>query len=109
MADARGFITLHRATPRRQAPEERVRHWREFYSPMTDDALRSQGARCMDCGVAFCQSDYGCPVHNVVPEWNDLVRLGAWREASAALHSTNNFPELTGRLCPAPCESACVL
>jgi glutamate synthase (NADPH/NADH) small chain len=76
---------------------------------MAPTALQEQGARCMDCGVPFCQGDAGCPVRNVIPEWNDLVFRGRWREASDSLHATNNFPELTGRLCPAPCESACVL
>ena len=109
MGDVRGFLTLRRAMPMRQPLEQRVRHWREFYVPIADDALRAQGARCMDCGVPFCQSDSGCPVRNVIPEWNDLVHTDHWREASDVLHSTNNFPELTGRLCPAPCESACVL
>jgi glutamate synthase (NADPH/NADH) small chain len=109
MGDVRGFIKLRRATPSRQPVEQRVRHWREFYSTMPEPELRDQGARCMDCGVPFCQSDAGCPVQNLIPEWNDLVHEGRWREASDVLHSTNNFPELTGRLCPAPCESACVL
>jgi glutamate synthase (NADPH) small chain len=88
---------------------ERLATWQEFYEPGTDDTLRAQGARCMDCGVPFCQGDTGCPVRNLIPEWNDLVSRGRWREAFDALHATNNFPELTGRLCPAPCESACVL
>jgi glutamate synthase (NADPH) small chain len=88
---------------------ERITSWREFYEPASDDALRGQGARCMDCGVPFCQGDTGCPVRNLIPEWNDLVYRGRWRDALDALHATNNFPELTGRLCPAPCESACVL
>ena len=109
MGDARGFITLRRAAPRREPVEERVRHWREFYSPMPSGEVKAQGARCMDCGVPFCQGDTGCPVRNVIPEWNDLVHRDRWREASDVLHSTNNFPEFTGRLCPAPCESACVL
>jgi len=109
MGDHRGFITLRRATPARQPAADRIQHWREFYAPMSDAALRAQGARCMDCGVPFCQSDSGCPVQNVIPEWNELVRRGRWREASESLHATNNFPEFTGRLCPAPCESACVL
>ena len=103
------FLTLRRATPRREPAGERVRHWREFYEPMSDPALREQGARCMDCGVPFCQSDTGCPVRNVIPEWNALVQHGRWQDALEALHATNNFPEFTGRLCPAPCESACVL
>lgn len=109
MRDPKGFLTLRRATPGRQAVEERVRHWREFYGPVPESAVRTQGARCMDCGVPFCQGDTGCPVRNIIPEWNELVSRGEWRDALESLHSTNNFPELTGRLCPAPCESACVL
>jgi glutamate synthase (NADPH/NADH) small chain len=109
MADPKAFLTLRRATPGRQAVEDRVRHWREFYGPVPEDVVRTQAARCMDCGVPFCQGDSGCPVRNVIPEWNGLVREGEWRAALESLHATNNFPELTGRLCPAPCESACVL
>jgi glutamate synthase (NADPH/NADH) small chain len=109
MADPKAFITLRRATPERQAVQERVRHWGEFYQPAPEQAVRTQAARCMDCGVPFCQGDTGCPVRNVIPEWNALVQRGDWREALDSLHATNNFPELTGRLCPAPCESACVL
>ena len=88
---------------------ERTSDWRELYQPNDEQALRTQGTRCMDCGVPFCQGDTGCPVQNVIPEWNGLVREGRWKDAFHALHATNNFPELTGRLCPAPCESACVL
>jgi glutamate synthase (NADPH/NADH) small chain len=109
MGDPKGFITLRRAAPSRQPAEARVRHWHEFYAPLETAAVQVQGARCMDCGVPFCQGDTGCPVRNLIPEWNDLVYRGRWREASDALHATNNFPEFTGRLCPAPCESACVL
>ena len=109
MADPKGFLTLRRATPERQAVEDRVRHWGEFYRPAPESAVQTQAARCMDCGVPFCQGDTGCPVRNIIPEWNDLVSRGEWREALESLHATNNFPELTGRLCPAPCESACVL
>ena len=109
MGDPRGFVTLTRAVASRQPVAERVRHWGEFYQPLGTPAVQTQGARCMDCGVPFCQGDTGCPVHNVIPEWNDLIYRGRWREALDALHATNNFPELTGRLCPAPCESACVL
>ena len=109
MADPKAFITLRRATPDRQAVEERVHHWGEFYQPVGDAKVRTQAARCMDCGVPFCQGDTGCPVQNIIPEWNKLVERGDWRAAFESLHSTNNFPELTGRLCPAPCESACVL
>src|SRR5690242_17444523 len=109
MGDPRAFITLRRATATRQPVADRVRHWGEFYEPLGTTTVESQGARCMDCGVPFCQGDSGCPVRNVIPEWNDLVYHGRWREALDALQATNNFPELTGRLCPAPCESACVL
>jgi len=109
MGELRGFLTLQRATPSRESVTSRVQHWREFYTPMAEHSLREQGARCMDCGVPFCQGDTGCPVRNVIPDWNDLVYRGRWRDALDTLHATNNFPELTGRLCPAPCESACVL
>ena len=109
MADPKAFLTLRRATPDRQAVEERVHHWGEFYRPAPESAVKTQAARCMDCGVPFCQGDTGCPVRNVIPEWNGLVQRGDWREALDSLQATNNFPELTGRLCPAPCESACVL
>lgn len=103
------FIQIQRADPTRRPVAERTRDWREMYERSSDETLRAQGARCMDCGVPFCQGDTGCPVQNVIPEWNALVRSGRWREAAHALHATNNFPEFTGRLCPAPCESACVL
>jgi glutamate synthase (NADPH/NADH) small chain len=109
MADPKAFLTIRRATPERQAVEDRVHHWGEFYRPAPESAVQTQAARCMDCGVPFCQGDTGCPVRNVIPEWNGLVQRGDWREALESLHATNNFPELTGRLCPAPCESACVL
>src|SRR5688500_18415979 len=109
MRDPKGFLTLRRATPARQAVEERLTHWGEFYSPAPDPAVQTQAARCMDCGVPFCQGDTGCPVRNIIPEWNDLVSRGEWHSALDSLHATNNFPELTGRLCPAPRESACVL
>jgi glutamate synthase (NADPH/NADH) small chain len=109
MADPKAFLTLRRATPERQAVEERVGHWGEFYRPTPEASVRTQAARCMDCGVPFCQGDTGCPVRNIIPEWNALVQRGDWREALDSLQATNNFPELTGRLCPAPCESACVL
>ncbi len=109
MRDPKNFLTLRRATPKRQAVDERLAHWGEFYSPVPESDVQAQAARCMDCGVPFCQGDSGCPVRNIIPEWNDLVNRGEWHEALESLHSTNNFPELTGRLCPAPCESACVL
>jgi glutamate synthase (NADPH) small chain len=88
---------------------QRIRTWREFYEPLPDDSLQAQATRCMDCGVPFCQGDTGCPVENLIPEWNDLVSRRRWKDALDALHATNNFPEFTGRLCPAPCETACVL
>ncbi len=109
MGDPKGFLKLKREGPKRLPVEVRVRTWKEMYEPMTEEALRSQGARCMDCGVPFCQSPAGCPVQNIIPDWNDLVYRGRWKDALKTLHSTNNFPEFTGRLCPAPCESACVL
>ena len=109
MADPRGFMHFARETPTRRAVELRVLDWQEMYEPFPEDKLRNQGGRCMDCGVPFCQSNVGCPVVNLIPEWNDMVHRGRWKDALKALHSTNNFPEFTGRLCPAPCESACVL
>ncbi|MGH7232464.1 MAG: glutamate synthase subunit beta [Nitrospiraceae bacterium] len=109
MADPKGFMKYAREGPKRRPIELRVLDWKEFYEPMSEDALKAQGARCMDCGVPFCQSHNGCPVVNLIPEWNDLVHRGRWKDALKALQTTNNFPEFTGRLCPAPCESACVL
>lgn len=109
MADPKGFLKYTREGPTRRPPELRVLDWKELYEPFSDDQLRLQGARCMDCGVPFCQSSHGCPVVNLIPEWNDLVHRGRWKDALKALQTTNNFPEFTGRLCPAPCESACVL
>ena len=109
MADPKGFLKYTREGPKRRAVELRVQDWKEFYEPFSEDKLKAQGARCMDCGVPFCQSHNGCPVVNLIPEWNDLVHRGRWQDALKALHATNNFPEFTGRLCPAPCESACVL
>jgi glutamate synthase (NADPH) small chain len=109
MADPKGFMKYAREGPKRRPVELRVLDWKEFYEPISDEKLQTQGARCMDCGVPFCQSTNGCPVVNLIPEWNDLVHRGRWGGALKALHTTNNFPEFTGRLCPAPCESACVL
>jgi glutamate synthase (NADPH/NADH) small chain len=109
MGDPSGFLKLKRVNPQRRPVQLRVRDWQEFYEPMSRGALREQGARCMDCGVPFCQGDTGCPVLNLIPEWNDLVYRDRWQDALTALHATNNFPEFTGRLCPAPCEGACVL
>jgi glutamate synthase (NADPH/NADH) small chain len=96
-----------RETPKRRPVELRVRDWHEVYQPFPVESLQTQAARCMDCGIPFCHQ--GCPLGNLIPEWNDLVYRDDWREASERLHATNNFPEFTGRLCPAPCEAACVL
>ena len=87
--------------------EDRVEHYREFLVPLPDAELSRQGARCMDCGIPYCHQ--GCPVNNIIPDWNDLVYRREWKRASDVLHSTNNFPEFTGRICPAPCEAACTL
>jgi glutamate synthase (NADPH/NADH) small chain len=107
MGDTRAFITLQREMPKRRRIEERLQDWNEVYLPAEEGKLKAQASRCMDCGVPFCHS--GCPLGNLIPDWNDLVYRGRWREAIDALHATNNFPEFTGRLCPAPCEEACVL
>ena len=96
-----------RELPRHRPVPIRVRDWREVYEPFPAGAARRQAARCMDCGVPFCHE--GCPLGNLIPEWNDLVYRGNWAEASERLHATNNFPDFTGRLCPAPCEASCVL
>ena len=107
MGKITGFMELARIQEVALPPQERVQNYREFVLALNDDAASKQGARCMDCGIPFCQS--GCPVNNVIPDWNDLVYRKAWREALDVLHSTNNFPEFTGRICPAPCEAACTL
>ncbi len=107
MGKITGFLELQRIQEAMQPAPERVRHYREFILALSDDAAAKQGARCMDCGIPFCQS--GCPVHNIIPDWNDLVYRHQWRDALDVLHSTNNFPEFTGRVCPAPCEAACTL
>lgn len=109
MADPKGFLKYSRENPERIPVSERVRSFKEFTLPQEEEGVRKQGSRCMDCGVAFCQSDYGCPVKNLIPDWNDLVHQGRWKEALKILHLKNNFPEFTGKLCPAPCETACVL
>jgi glutamate synthase (NADPH/NADH) small chain len=96
-----------RETPQRRPVPQRINDWFEVYQEFPEDKVRTQGARCMDCGVPFCHT--GCPVNNIIPDWNDLVYRGRWHEAIRVLHSTNNFPEFTGRICPAPCEAACVL
>ncbi len=107
MGKITGFLEYRRETPAKEPAAERVRHYREFESTLEEERLRTQGARCMDCGVPFCHN--GCPLGNIIPDWNDLVYRGHWEEALEELHSTNNFPEFTGRVCPAPCEEACVL
>ena len=116
MGKPTGFIEYLREIPADRTPLERARDWGEFHYHMPEDKLRTQGARCMDCGVPFCHTGTliggmasGCPINNLIPEWNDLVYRGLWREALERLHKTNNFPEFTGRVCPAPCEGSCVL
>ncbi len=108
MADPTGFLKYtHRELPQRRPVPLRLKDWKEVYEEFEDETLREQATRCMDCGIPFCHN--GCPLGNLIPEWNDLVRRGRWRDAIERLHATNNFPEFTGRLCPAPCEAACVL
>ncbi|MCY4175677.1 MAG: glutamate synthase subunit beta [Acidimicrobiaceae bacterium] len=107
MADPRGFMNYDRELPSRRRVPVRLSDWREVYEDFPEDRLRRQAARCMDCGIPFCNN--GCPLGNLIPDWNDLVYRGQWRSAIERLHATNNFPEFTGRLCPAPCEAACVL
>ena len=116
MGKPTGFLEFLRETPNETNPIDRVHNWDEFHLPMDEDHLKQQGARCMDCGVPFCHTGNlisgmasGCPINNLIPEWNDLVYRGLWQEALDRLHRTNNFPEFTGRVCPAPCEGACVL
>jgi glutamate synthase (NADPH/NADH) small chain len=107
MADPKGFMTTPREIPARRPVDLRLLDWREVYEPFPPSRLERQASRCMDCGIPFCH--HGCPLGNLIPEWNDLVWRHDWREAADRLHATNNFPEFTGRLCPAPCEAACVL
>ena len=116
MGKPTGFIEYLRELPVDRAPSERVKDWNEFHLHLDDKKLRQQGARCMDCGIPFCHSGKlisgmasGCPINNLIPEWNDLIYRGLWREALDRLHKTNNFPEFTGRVCPAPCEGSCTL
>ncbi len=109
MGKVTGFLEIDRQVAKYQTASDRIRHFREFTIPMSDAEVQKQAARCMDCGIPFCHGDTGCPVHNQIPDWNDLVYSGNWKEAIANLHSTNNFPEFTGRVCPAPCEEACTL
>jgi len=107
MGKITGFLEYPRELPPYQPIEERLKHFREFTLDLPEAKLREQGARCMDCGIPFCH--HGCPLHNLIPEWNDLVYHGRWKEAVARLHATNNLPEVTGRICPAPCEASCVI
>src|SRR5580765_551341 len=116
MGKPTGFIEYLRELPLDRSAIERIRDWNEFHFHMEEPKLREQGARCMDCGIPFCRTGAllngmasGCPIHNLIPEWNDLVYRGLWKEALDRLHKTNNFPEFTGRVCPAPCEGSCVL
>lgn len=116
MGKPTGFMEFARELPPELAPLQRIRNWDEFHLPFDEPKLRAQGARCMDCGTPFCHTGHvlagaasGCPINNLIPEWNDLVYRGKWDEALERLHKTNNFPEFTGRVCPAPCEGACVL
>ena len=107
MGDPKGFLKTARETPRRRPVDVRLTDWREVYEPFARERAERQAARCMDCGIPFCHN--GCPLGNLIPEWNDLVYRSDWEAAADRLHATNNFPEFTGRLCPAPCEAACVL
>src|SRR5205807_8472670 len=116
MGKPTGFIEYLRELPLDRSAIERIKDWNEFHFHMEEKKLREQGARCMDCGIPFCHTGTllngmasGCPIHNLIPEWNDLVYRGLWKEALERLHKTNNFPEFTGRVCPAPCEASCVL
>ena len=107
MGKPTGFLELDRADRKYKPVEERVKHYKEFVMPLPEGDLKKQASRCMDCGIPFCHT--GCPVNNQIPDWNDLVYRGDWKQAAQNLHSTNNFPEITGRICPAPCEAACTL
>ncbi len=107
MADPRGFLKHDRELPAHRPVPVRLKDWKEVYEEFPEEKLRQQASRCMDCGIPFCNN--GCPLGNIIPDWNDLVYRGKWEDALARLHSTNNFPEFTGMVCPAPCESACVL
>ncbi len=116
MGDPTGFMEHNRELEPDRTPEERIKDWKEFHQHLPENKLKVQGSRCMDCGIPFCQSGteleglaVGCPINNLIPEWNDLIYKGLWKEALERLHKTNNFPEFTGRVCPAPCEGSCVL
>src|SRR5436305_659758 len=107
MGKTTGFMEYKQQLPGRRRVSERINDWFEIYQPFPEENVRTQGARCMDCGIPFCHT--GCPLNNIIPDWNDLVYKDRWRDALRMLHATNNFPEFTGRVCPAPCEAACVL
>jgi glutamate synthase (NADPH/NADH) small chain len=107
MGKPTGFLEIERADRKYEPVESRVKHWHEFMKPLPEADVRKQASRCMDCGIPYCHA--GCPVNNQIPDWNDLVYMGDWRTAAINLHSTNNFPEVTGRVCPAPCEASCTL
>src|ERR1044071_1182845 len=116
MGKVTGFLEIDRQDRRYKPASDRIRHFREFMIPLSEEATRDQAARCMNCGVPYCMGTGslapgtpGCPVNNQIPDWNDLVYRGDWRNALNNLHSTNNFPEFTGRVCPAPCEASCTL
>src|SRR3970040_851716 len=106
MGKVTGFMEYTRQTPKGRDVLLRIKDYHEVYEHMSEADLKVQGARCMDCGIPFCHT--GCPLTNIIPDWNDLVYRGRWKDALRELHSTNNFPEFTGRICPAPCEAACV-
>ena len=107
MGKVTGFLEIDRHDRRYEAASDRIRHFREFVISLSEEATRDQAARCMNCGIPYCHN--GCPVNNQIPDWNDLVYRGDWHTAHLNLHSTNNFPEFTGRVCPAPCEASCTL
>src|ERR1700676_2626070 len=107
MGKPTGFLEVERVERGYEKPASRKKSWREFVHPLPEPILRAQASRCMDCGIPFCHQ--GCPVNNLIPDWNNLVYRDQWKAALVALHSTNNFPEFTGRICPAPCEASCTL
>ncbi len=107
MGKPTGFLEFERSDRTYEPVETRVKHWHEFVVPLSEKDTKTQAARCMDCGIPYCHN--GCPVNNQIPDWNDLVYQGDWKTAAENLHSTNNFPEVTGRVCPAPCEASCTL
>ena len=116
MGKVTGFLEYQRELPQDRSPKERINDWNEFHLGMEESHLKQQGARCMNCGVPFCHTGTlisgmatGCPINNLIPDWNDMVYKGKWEEALQLLLKTNNFPEFTGRVCPAPCEGSCVL